>query len=752
MILKLKNNFLFVLATCCILISCGIGGLRNKTSRTPYDYVNPMIGTSGHGHTFPGATRPFGMVQLSPDTYTKGWDWCSGYHYSDSSIMGFSHTHLSGTGRGDLLDILIMPTTGKLQTEPGSRENPDEGYRSRFSHKDEHASPGYYSVLLKDYSVQAELTATVHAGFHRYTFPETKEAHIIIDLFHGYESDSVTETSIRIVNDSLITGIRKSRGWGLGQEKYWAVQEVYFAAKFSKPFASAGIVKDSLMLNGISSATGRNLKAFVNYTTKAGEKVLVKVGISPVDAEGALNNLTKEIKDWNFDRIREEAKQEWNAQLDKITVEEATDSVKTIFYTALYHSMIAPYQSSDVDGRYTGFDKKIHNANGFTNYTVFSLWDTFRAANPLNTLIQQDKVPSMIQSFLSQYNEYGLLPVWPLWGSETNCMIGYHAIPVIADAYLKGIPGIDIEKLYPAMKHSAMQDDFGIQYLKKYGYIPYDKDDKSVSKTLEYAFDDWCIAQVANKLGKAEDYTYFMNRSQAYKYLFDKEYALMNGKSSDGKPRRPFDPLYSTFGPSDFIEGNSWQYSFFVPHDIPGLIKLYGGENAFANKLQQLFTLETSNGETKPLDVSGLIGEYAHGNEPSHQVSYLFNFANQPEKTQYWVNKIMTTLYDASPAGLCGNEDCGQMSAWYVFSALGFYPVNPASGEYELGTPMIEKAIIKTGKKPFVIEAKDLSASNIYVQKVSLNGKVLNRHFITHKEIVEGGSLVFEMGKDAAVK
>jgi predicted alpha-1,2-mannosidase len=719
---------------------------------TPYDYVNPMIGTSGHGHTFPGATRPFGMVQLSPDTYTKGWDWCSGYHYSDSSIMGFSHTHLSGTGRGDLLDILLMPTTGKLQTEPGSRENPDEGYRSRFSHSDEQASPGYYSVLLKDYSIQAELTSTVHAGFHRYTFPETKEAHIIIDLFHGYEGDSVTETSITIVNDSLITGSRKSRGWGLGEEKYWAVQEVYFAAKFSKPFSSSGIVEEGEMLQGTTSVTGRNLKAFVNFSTRAGEKVLVKIGISAVDPDGAMNNLDKEVTDWDFDRIRNEAKQEWEAQLGKISVEDAAEDVKTIFYTALYHSMIAPYQSSDVDGRYTGFDKKVHNTNGSTNYTVFSLWDTFRAENPLNTLIQQDRLPAMVQSFLNQYNEYGLLPVWPLWGSETNCMIGYHAVPVIADAYLKGIPGIDIEKLYPAMKKSAMQDDFGIEYLKEYGYIPFNKDDKSVSKTLEYAFDDWCLAQVANKLGKEEDFRYFMKRSQAYTQLFDPEYKLMNGKSTDGKARRPFDPIFSSFGPSDFIEGNSWQYSFFVPHDIPGLVKLYGGEKAFGRKLQDLFTLQPSNSETKPPDVSGLIGEYAHGNEPSHHVAYLFNFANQPDKTQYWLKKIMTTLYDDTPDGLCGNEDCGQMSAWYVFSALGFYPVNPASGEYELGTPMVKKAVLNAGKNPFVIEAKDLTEKNIYVQDVILNGKILDRHFITHKEILEGGTLVFTMGKNPVVK
>ena len=743
--IDLMKPLFVLLSACCMMVSCQTNGHGNKSNKTPFESVYPMIGTSGHGHTFPGATRPFGMVQLSPDTYTKGWDWCSGYHYSDSSIMGFSHTHLSGTGRGDLLDILVMPTTGKLQLVPGTRENPDEGYRSRFSHKDEQASPGYYSVILKDYSILAELTATVRAGFHRYTFPKSTDAHIIIDLFHGFATDSVTETSITIVNDSTIIGCRKSRGWGEGTEKFFANQQVYFAAKFSKHFKSAGIAsKDSPIAE--KSAKGRNLKAFVNYDTKEGEQVLVKVGISSVDADGAMNNLSEEIKDWDFDRIRSLAKQDWESQLNKIEIE-ASPKEKTTFYTSLYHSMIAPYQFSDVDGRYMGFDRKIHKSGESGSYTVFSLWDTFRAANVLNTILNQDRVPVMIQSFLNQYDEYGLLPVWPLWGSETNCMIGYHSIPVIADAYLKGIPGIDMEKLYPAMKKSAMQDDFGIKYLKEYGYIPSDKENKTVSLTLEYAFDDWCLAQVANELGKADDYNYFMKRSKSYVNLFDSEYKLMNGKSSDGKFSRPFDPTFASFGPSDFVEGNSWQYSFFVPHDMPGLIKLFGSNEAFAQKLDELFTMKTSTDDAKPLDVTGLIGEYAHGNEPSHHVAYLYDYAGKPSKTQYWLNQIMTKLYNDTPEGLCGNEDCGQMSAWYVFSALGFYPVNPASGNYDLGTPMVKHAVIKTGKNNFEIEAKDLTDENFYVQKAELNGKILDRHYITHKEMAEGGKLVYYMGK-----
>jgi predicted alpha-1,2-mannosidase len=742
--IRISRYLLIALFACSISVSCRQNPPMDSARKGPCEFVDPMIGTGGHGHTFPGAARPFGMVQLSPDTYTKGWDWCSGYHYSDSSIMGFSHTHLSGTGRGDLLDILIMPTTGALQVIPGSRENPDEGYRSRFSHAEEKASPGYYSVVLRDYAILAELTSTVHAGFHRYTFPEAREAHVILDLFHGYATDSVTETSLTIVNDSLITGCRKSRGWGEGDEKYFAEQEIYFAARFSVPFASSGIVADSLRTGG-KAAAGRNIKAYTSYSTKAGQQILVKVGISAVDVNGALNNLDMEIPHWDFNRIREEARMEWEQELGKVNIEEATDEVRTIFYTALYHSMIAPYQFSDQDGRYRGFDKKVHRAEGFTNYTVFSLWDTFRAANPLLTLLQQQRVPDMVRAMVCQFNEYGLLPVWPLWGSETNCMIGYHAIPVITDAWFKGIAGIDIRELYPLMKKSAMQDDFGIQYLKQYGYFPYDKDNKSVSKTLEYAFDDWCLARIAKELGLEEDFRYFTDRSQAYRILFDPEFGLMNGRSSEGLPRRPFDPAFSSYGPSDFIEGNSWQYSFFVPHDRDGLARLYGSAESFACKLDELFTVSTSEGTAKPLDVTGLIGEYAHGNEPSHHVAYLYNAANRPDRAQFWLNRIMTSLYGTTPDGLCGNEDCGQMSAWYVFSALGFYPVNPASGTYELGTPMVARAELKAGRNPLVVIAKDLTVKNIYVDRVSLNGKILDRHYITHKEITDGGELCFYM-------
>ncbi len=708
-------------------------------------YVDPFIGTGAHGHTFPGAALPFGMVQLSPDTGVEGWDWCSGYHYSDSSIMGFSHTHLSGTGRGDLLDILAMPTTGPLQTVPGTKEDPDGGYRSRFSHEREKASPGYYSVYLDDYQVLAELTATKRTGVHRYTFPAAENARILVDLFHGRKGDSVITTQVNIVNDTLITGYRKSRGWGEPGEKYWAEQELYFAAAFSKPSQSSGTVLDNQVSEGNTSQEGRKVKAYVNYNTRDGEEILLKVAISAVDVEGAINNL-KEVPHWDFDRVRLEAERLWEEHLQSIIV--AGDPVKKeIFYTALYHAQLAPYLFSDVDGRYRGSDKTIRQAEGFENYTVFSLWDTFRASHPLFTLIDPGRVNDFIRAMLAQYEEYGLLPVWSLHGSETNCMIGYHSVPVIVDAWFKGIRDFDVEKAYQAMKTSAMQDDFGIKYLKEYNYIPTDLENKSVSKTLEYAFDDWCIAQLAQALGKTEDYEYFMERSKAYVNVFDPATGFMRGKTSEGQWQPGFDPTFASYGKSDFIEGNSWQYSWFVPHDIPGLIDLAGGKKAFTQKLDELFEEADHVTEGAPVDITGLVGQYAHGNEPSHHVAYLYNYGDEPWKTQQRVHQVMTELYDNTPEGLPGNEDCGQMSAWYVFSALGFYPVNPASGRYDIGTPLFNDAVIRLeGDKSFKISAKNLSAPNLYVQSIHLNGEEYEKNYITHEDIVKGGELVFTMG------
>ena len=736
---------IFILFT--LLIACSSGKVTNIENSEFLSYVDPFIGTDGHGHTFPGAAVPFGMVQLSPDTHLEGWDWCSGYHYTDSSIIGFSHTHLSGTGRSDLMDVLLMPTVGAVNVVPGTRENPDTGYRSRFSHQKESASPGYYKVKLLDYDIMVELTVSPRCGFHKYTYPATDDAHILLDLFHHYSTDSVKETSLQIVDDQTLAGKRLSKGWGEPGEKYWSNQQLFFVARFSKPFKSCNLViDDQVVSGGLKQAVGKNLKALINYDTEKGEVIFVKVGLSAVSIENALRNLDTEIPSWDFDGVHKRACDSWEKELSKIAVKADRAEMKK-FYTALYHSLLAPYLFSDVNNDYWGFDKKVHKTDGSNNYTVMSLWDTFRSANPLFTLIAPNTVNDIINSMLRQYDEYGLLPVWPLWASETNCMIGYHAIPVIVDAYFKGIRGYDVEKAYQAMVTSAMQNDFGVKYLKEYGYIPYDKYNKSVATALEYCYDDWCIAQLAKELGKTDDFAYFMKRAASYSVYFDKEYKLMNGVSSIGKPRRPFDPFYSSYGECDWVEGNSWQYSFFVPHDVQGLINLFGSDNEFINALDSLFSLHSNvSGEDVPLDISGFIGQYVHGNEPSHQVAYLYNYAGVPWKSQEKLHEIMTTLYTTLPDGLCGNEDCGQMSAWYVFSALGFYPVNPAEELYVFGKPMIDQATLNVGNKPFEVQVKNLTSENIYIQSVSLNGMDYNKLYLRHQDIMAGGTLVFVMG------
>lgn len=727
---------------------CALSGCRYENSTISadslLDFVDPLIGTGGHGHTFPGAAYPFGMVQLSPDTGLEGWDWCSGYHYSDSSIIGFSHTHLSGTGRSDLMDVMLMPATGNLKLNPGSKDKPDEGYRSRFSHDEESASPGYYKVRLKDYDIMAELTVSPRCGFHRYTFPESKSSHIILDLSHHFATDSVLFTSMNRIDSCTIIGERRTKGWGEPGEKYWSEQQLFFALKVSKAF-DLSVAVDDLFIQE-KQASGKNIKAILNFETSSNEMVLVKVGISAISAENALQNLSEEIPHWDFNKTLSETQSIWEKELSKIKVE-ASDKNKIIFYTALYHSLLAPYLYNDVNKEYLGLDKQIHTAEGFNNYTVLSLWDTFRAENPLLTLIAPDKTNDLVQSMLAQYDQYGLLPVWPLWSSETNCMIGYHAIPVIVDAYFKGIRNYDVEKAYQAMRTSAMQDNFGVKELKQYGYIPYDIYNKSVSAALEYCYDDWCIAQMAKDLGKMDDYNYFISRSSGYKTYFDKEYKLMNGFSSKGSFRRPFDPFFSSYGECDWVEGNSWQYSFFVPHDVQGLINLYGGSEEFVNALDTLFSMPMGmSGHDVPIDITGLIGQYAHGNEPSHHVAYLYNYAGQPHKAQQRLHEIMSTLYTDRPDGLCGNEDCGQMSAWHVFSAMGFYPVNPAEGIYILGKPMVENVEITIGNKLFKVKTAGWNDENIYVQSVKLNGEVYNKLFITHTDIVDGGILEFTMG------
>jgi predicted alpha-1,2-mannosidase len=698
------------------------------------NYVNPFIGTAGHGHTFPGATVPFGMVQLSPDNNADGWDWCSGYNYSDNSILGFSHTHLSGTGAADYGDILFMPTTGILKTEPGAKDKPGSGYCSRFSHNNETAKPGYYSVILDDYNIKAELTATRRAGFHKYTFPKTESANIIIDLVHGIQNKT-TDAKIAINNNNTIEGYRRVTGWAKDRC-------IYFYAVFSKPFKSFGIIEGKNVYEGKSTSEGNELKAFVKYDTKSNDAVLIKVGISPVSINGAKNNLVAEIPGWDFNKIVKLADEEWNKELAAISVE-TNKSNKTVFYTALYHSLLAPNTFSDVDGSYFGMDNKIHTVKNRDMYTIFSLWDTFRAENPLFTIIDKKKAQDMVEALILKYKESGLLPVWELASNETGTMIGYHAIPVIADAYFKGLRNFDIKDAYEAMKKSAMQNDHGLKYYKEMGYIPADLEDESVSKTLEYSYDDWCIAMMAKDLGKTDDYNYFIQRAKFFTNVFDPSTSFMRGKKN-GKWREPFDPVAVN---GDYTEANSWEYSFFVPQDVNSLINLMGGDKEFNAKLDALFTTNSPlTGNIQP-DITGLIGQYSQGDEPSHHMAYLYNYSGEPWKTQEKVHKIVTTLYTDKLDGLCGNDDCGQMSAWYILSSIGFYPVCPGNNQYIIGTPLFDKVVINTGgKEKFSVVVNNLSDKNIYIQSVSLNGKDYNYSYINYADITKGGKLIFNMG------
>jgi predicted alpha-1,2-mannosidase len=694
-------------------------------------FVDPFIGTGGHGHVYPGATVPFGMVQLSPDNGTEGWDWTSGYHYSDTVIKGFSHTHLSGTGIGDLCDILFMPAVLK---------DPKARYASSFSHAEESAEPGYYSVLLKTPNIRVELTATERAGFHRYTFPESKFSKIIIDLGHRLNWDSPVESNITVVNPALITGYRYSRGWAPNQR-------IYFAARFSQPIVSVLSGNDSVLHTQRTTQTEKGVKAVLGFATKKNQQILVKVGISAVSIDGAMRNLDAEIAGWDFDRIRRHASDMWEKQLQKIVVTTQNRDKKKIFYTALFRTMLAPIIYQDVDGKYRGGDDSVHIATNFVNHTIFSLWDTYRAAHPLYTITQPEKVNDFVNSLLAFKREYGYLPVWNLHANETMCMIGYHSIPVIVDAYMKGFRNYDAEEAFDAMKKSAMSDIMGLQWYRQYGYVPSDREVESVSKTLEYAFDDWCIAQMANAIGKESDCRLFMDRSAFFKNIFDTTTLFMRGKETTGAWRLPFDPYAIDHRRNDYTEGNAWQYSWYVPHDVPALIRLHGGSGRFIERLDSLFDQQTIlTGEDISPDVSGLIGQYAHGNEPSHHIAYLYNYAGVPWKTQERVSAIMNTMYKNAPDGLSGNEDCGQMSAWYVFSAMGFYPVNPAEQVYGIGTPQFDSIEVSlSGGKKFIIAAHNLSPGNIFISSATVNGTPLNTVYIDHSTIMAGGYLKFEM-------
>ncbi len=691
-------------------------------------YVDPFIGTGGHGHTYPGVSLPFGMIQLSPDTRLDGWDGCSGYHAEDTVIYGFSHTHLSGTGCLDYGDILVMPVTGIPDIK-------NYAYASGFKTASEVAHPGYYKVYLDKYQVTAELTATLRTGFHRYTFPESEQSDIIFDLKHR---DKVLESGLKIVSDNEIEGYRISQSWA-------QKQMIYFVARFSKSFTAYSLFENDTMIPVSKPAEGTNIKSVFTFRTGKDEQICVKVGISAVSTEGARKNLTAEIPGWNFGEIAETADREWNKELGKITIEGGTNDQKVIFYTALYHALLNPNLYTDTDRQYRGRDLQVYTTGNFDYYTLFSLWDTYRATHPLLTILDEKRTGDFIRTFIQQYQEGGMLPVWELSANETGCMIGYHAVPVIYDAYQKGIRNFDAGKAFEAMKNSAEQDHLGLRYYRSEGYIPGDKEGESVSRTLEYAYDDWCIAEMARELGKKEDHDTYIQRAQYYKNIFDPSSGFMRAKMNETW-FTPFDPAEVNF---NYTEANSWQYSFYVPQDIEGLINLSGGKEKFGGKLDALFTSDSKTTGREQVDISGLIGQYAHGNEPSHHIAYLYNFIAQPWKTQELVHRICSALYSNQRDGLCGNEDCGQMSSWYIFSAMGFYPVTPGSGNYIIGTPMFPKITIHLENgKTFSVIARGISDKNFYIQSARLNGKTYTRSYLRHQDIMKGGKLEFEMGPE----
>lgn len=682
--------------------------------------VNPFIGTGGHGHTYPGATMPFGMMQLSPDTRLEGWDGASGYHYSDTYIYGFTHTHLSGTGVSDYCDILLMPTN-EVVFNNGS--DGKKGYRSKFSHDNERAEPGYYQVLLEDTDINVELTVSERSGIHKYQFPSARNQIIVMDLEHR---DELMASKIKQISRTEITGYRHSKSWA-------ANQKLFYYIKFSHPLSVDLIAKKQNL---------SNKKAVFQFDNPKNEPVYVKIGISAVDEEGAKRNLETEIGNKTFNEVREKAQSTWEKQLEKIVIEDNNPDHKTIFYTALYHTMIAPNLYQDVDGRYRGMDMKIHKTNDFKYYTVFSLWDTYRAAHPLYTLIERKRTSDFVNTLIAKYDEGGILPMWDLSANYTGTMIGYHAVPVIADAYLKGIKGFDAEKAFKAMKHSANQNHLGLKSYKEFGFIPVEEESESVSKTLEYAYDDWTIAKMAYALKKDEDYETYIKRAQNYKNVFDPETKFMRGRIRNTW-FAPFDPYEVNF---NYTEANAWQYSFYVPQDVSGFIDLLGGKEVLEAQLDTLFIAKSDTSGRDMQDITGLIGQYAHGNEPSHHMAYLYNFVNKPYKTQEKVRQILTELYKNEPDGIAGNEDCGQMSAWYVFSAMGFYPVTPGADQYIIGTPLFDKATINLENgNNFTIKAFNLSEGNKYIDYVRLNGSKLKQSYISSKDILSGGTLEFYM-------
>ena len=746
---------------CMLLLVSGIGLFSCAEQDLPKEYtdsVNVFIGTGGHGHTFPGATLPHGMVQLSPDTRLFGWDACSGYYYDDTSIMGFTHTHLSGTGIGDYGDILFMPVVGEKPLIAGTAENPDEGYRSRFLHEQESARPGYYQVLLQDDSINVELTATLRAGLHRYTYPKVSDARLIVDMeptIHGHQHPV---TQIRVVNDSTIAGMKYTVGWA---KRHY----VYFYAVFSSPF-DYKLYSGTEYQSDSTSVTVNTAKAVMSFRNlPADGRVLAKVGISSVDEEGARLNVEAEIPNWDFEGVMKQANTTWNEALGKIDIETSDNDSRTVFYTSLYHAFIQPSLASDVDGRYRTMGHEIKQDASYTNYTVFSLWDTFRAAHPLYTIVTPEQNQAFIRSLLRKYDEGGILPKWELASNETGTMIGYHAVSVIADAMMKKQCDFDVKKALEACIRSSVYDTTGvtpmmdrqilngklmpvsIKYKNELGYIPCDKVGGSVSQGLEFAYNDWLIAQMMKEHNRKDLYDKYMELSRNYRNYFDPETKLMRGRLSDGSWITPFDPA-SVQRPSNYVEGNAWQWAWFVPQDVEGLMELVGGQKSFEAHLDTLFTTssELTGDPNAAADVTGMIGQYAHGNEPSHHIPYLYNYAGAPRKTQALVDHILRTLYHNDPNGLSGNEDVGQMSAWYALSAMGFYSFCPGRPVYEIGRPIFDKVTIHLSNgKDFVIQAKNNSVENKYIRSMKLNGEDLAEPRFSHFDLMKGGELIFEM-------
>jgi putative alpha-1,2-mannosidase len=760
----IKSVLRNVLALTLLLAIASTVSAQKVQKKKEKDYaqvVDPFIGTGGHGHTYPGAVVPFGMVQLSPDTRLTGWDGCSGYHYTDTVVYGFSHTHLSGTGDLDYCDVLFMPTTGEPQFK-----NTD--YRSGFKKKNEEATPGYYKTLLDKYNIGVELTATTRVGVHRYNFPSTPNANIIIDLQHR---DEVLDSWIEVVSDHEIRGFRKSGSWATDQQ-------VYFYAKFSKPFKTYGIAGNDQVQQGKNKLEGKNIKMYLQFDNPG--ELIAKVGISAVSTEGALKNLDTEVPDFDFKKVQKAAKAAWNTELNKIQVEggaptvaQATQSAQTdlqanarpnspkgkrpaipdyakikqtIFYTALYHTMLAPNIYNDVDGQYRGLDQKIHTAQGFNYYTVFSLWDTFRAEHPLLTLIDKKRALDFIKTFLAMYEQGGLLPMWPLASNETFAMIGNHSIPVIVDAYAKGIRDFDATEALTAMKAAVNRDQFGLDNYRKNGAVLADTINLSVSKTLEYAYDDWCIAQMAKMLDKPQDYTEYIQRAQYWKNAYNNQNSFMQARVNGGWIS-PFNPTEVN---RNYTEGNAWQYAFFVPQDVESLMARMGGKQPFETKLDELFTTESKLSGNAVPDVTGLIGQYAHGNEPSHHMAYLYNFTDSPDKTQFYIDRILREEYSEKPDGLAGNEDCGQMSAWYVMSSLGIYNIAPGQNEFQIGIPQFDKAVIylENGKKFTITNSgAGINRANTYLQGMSLAKKSYNKLYLNYTDIADGSEFEVFTGK-----